>query len=115
MKPLLLVLSFFPFIAFLSAGVMELRTDRGFAQKLGKLIPVILGLAAFTIFLNPQLFLHITASSSVPISRGMTFLCVLIALSGAFVNYSRRGSSALIVAGGLLMAFFWMFFGQVRV
>lgn len=54
MKLLLAVVMFFPLFAFLIAGVIELRSDRSLAQKLGKLVPVILGLAAFVLFFNPQ-------------------------------------------------------------
>jgi hypothetical protein len=114
MKLLLLVIVFLPPLAFLAAGVMELRSDQPALRKLGKLIPAILGLAVFTLFLNPQFFLDYTVSSSILVCRVMTLISAVIASSGAFVSYSRRGSSALIAGGGLVMAFFWMF-SQVRI
>lgn len=98
-----------PLFAFLIAGLMEWRSDRSLAQRIGKVVPIILGLAAFVLFFNPQGFLHVTPSSSVTLSRVMTMVCVLIACSGAFVVYSRRISSMLVALGGLVLAFGWMF------
>ena len=115
MKQLLAVLMFLPVFAFLIAGLMEMRSDRTFTQRLGKVIPVILGLGAFVLSLDPQVFLHVTPASSVTLSRVMTLFSALIACSGAFVNYSRRASSVFMAIGGMLMAFLWIFFGQLRV
>src|SRR4051794_30698726 len=107
MKELLIVVMLFPLVAFLIAAVTELRSDRSLAQKLARLVPVILGLAAFVLSFNPQGFLHVTASSSVILSQVMTMICAVIASSGSFIAYSRRSSSALIALGGLVLAFGW--------
>jgi hypothetical protein len=109
MKQLFAVVMFFPLFAFLIAGLMELRSDSSLAQRVGKLVPVILGLAAFVLSFNPQGFLHATPSSSVTLSRVMTMVCAAIACSGAFMVYSRRISSIFIALGGLVLAFGWMF------
>src|SRR5258706_6623402 len=109
MKQLLAVVMFFPLFAFLIAGLIELRSDMSLAQRLGKVVPIILGLTAFVLFFNPQGFLHVTPSSSVTLSRAMTMVCAVVASSGAFLAYSRRVSSALVAFGGLVLAYGWMF------
>ena len=109
MKGLLLVVMFFPLVAFVIAGITELRSDRSLGQKLGILLPITLGIAAFVLSFNPQGFLHVTASSSMTLSRVMTMLCAAIACSGSFILYSRRLSSVLVALGGLVLAFDWMF------
>ena len=114
MKQTMLVLALLPLLAFLVAGVAELRSNRKLAGKLSSLVPVVLGIAAFGFSFNPEIFLALTPSSSVTLSRVMTLFSALIACSGSFVPYSRRSSSVLIAAGGLLTAFFWMFFGPTR-
>lgn len=109
MKQLFAIVMFFPLLAFLIAGLMELRSDRSLGQRFVKLVPVILGLAAFVLSFNPQGFLHVTPSSSVTLSRVMTIVCAVIACSGAFMVYSRRTTSVLVALGGLVLAFGWMF------
>jgi hypothetical protein len=47
MKGLLLAIMLFPLVAFMIAGITELRSDKSLGQKLGKLTPIMLGLAAF--------------------------------------------------------------------
>jgi hypothetical protein len=109
MKQLLLVVFFFPLLAFCIAGVTELRSSRSRGQKLSALIPLILGLAAFGLSLDPANLLSLNVHSSVTLSRVMTMVSALIACSGVFVAYSRRSSAIWVACGGLVLAFFWMF------
>jgi hypothetical protein len=109
MKQLVLVLAFLPLLAFCVSGVTELRSKRTRAEKLRSLIPIILGIVAFGLALNPQGLLHVTPNSSVTLSRVMTMLSAAIACSGVFITYSRRSSAVWIACGGLVLAFFWMF------
>ena len=109
MKGLLLLVMLFPLVAFVIAGIMELRSNTDLVQKIGKLVPIILGIGAFIFSFDPQGFLHVTASSSMTLSRVMTMVCALIACSGSFIVYSRRASSTLVAVGGLVLAFGWMF------
>lgn len=109
MKALVLVVAFFPVLAFCIAGLAELRSNRSRAEKLRCLIPIILGIAAFGLSLNPQALLQVSPSSSVTLSRVMTMFSAVIACSGVFITYSRRSSAVWIACGGLLLAFFWMF------
>jgi hypothetical protein len=109
MKQMFAVMMFFPLLAFLLAGLVELRSESSLARRLGKLIPIVLGVAAFVLSFNPQGLVHVTPSSSTTLSRVMTIVCAVIACSGAFVAYSRRLSSVLMALGGLVLAFGWMF------
>ena len=98
-----------PPLAFLIAAAIELRSRKSVRQKFGTLIPIVLGFAAFVLWLNPQGILHVTADSSVNLSRVMTIFSAAIASSGSFIAYSRRTSSILTGLGGLILAFGWMF------
>lgn len=109
MKHLVLILAFFPLAAFGVAGLTELRSERRTAEKLRNLIPIVLGIAAFALSLNPQGLLHVTPNSSVTLSRVMTLFSAVIACSGVFITYSRRSSGVWVASGGLLLALFWMF------
>ncbi len=109
MKELVLILGFFPLMAFCIAGFTELRSTRSAAEKLRNLFPIILGIAAFTLSLNPQGILNLTPNSSVTLSRVMTVFSAVIACSGVFITYSRRSSGVWVASGGLLLALFWMF------
>lgn len=109
MKVLLLVLALFPLLAFCVAADGELRSEAKRKEKAWNLIPIALGMAAFGLSLDPQRFFHVTATSSITLSRVMTLLSAAIASSGAFVDYSRRSSSVWVASGGLVLAFFWMF------
>jgi len=73
------------------------------------LIPVVLGIAAFGLSLNPQGLLHVTPNSSVTLGRLMTMFSAMIACSGIFITYARRSSAVWISCGGLVLAFSWMF------
>jgi len=109
MKQLALILAFVPVVAFCVAGYTELRSRRSAAEKLRTLTPIILGIAAFAVSLNPQGLLQMTPNSSVTLSRVMTMFSAVIACSGVFITYSRRSSAVWVATGGLLLALFWMF------
>ena len=109
MKLLLLVVLFFPLVAFCVAGVGELRATTNAAAKLRSLVPLILGIAVFGISLAPQSVFQVTPSSSITLSRVMTMISAIIACSGVFILYSRRSSAVWVACGGLVLAFSWMF------
>jgi len=109
MKQFVLILAFFPLVAFCIAGVTELRSTGSGTEKLRSLIPVVMGIAAFGLSVNPHVFLRLTPDSSVLLSRVMTIISAAISCSGVFITYSRRSSAVWMACGGLLMALFWMF------
>jgi hypothetical protein len=109
MKLLLLVFLFFPLLAFCIAATAELQSESNRKEKVWNLIPIVLGIMAFGLSLDPQRFLHVTAASSITLSRIMTLVSAAIASSGTYMSYSRRSSSVWVAFGGLVLAFFWMF------
>ncbi len=109
MKQLLMLVMFFPLLAFCIAGALELRSKRKVAEKLVRLIPIVLGIAAFLLSFNPQGAFHVTPGGSITLSRIMTMFSSVIACSGVFIVYSRRSTSVWMACGGLVLAFFWMF------
>ncbi len=54
MKHYFIVVFFFPLLAFCLAGFIELRSERKGTEKLRNLIPIILGIAAFGLCVNPE-------------------------------------------------------------
>ena len=108
-KELVLVVFFFPLLAFCLAGFIELRSERNGIEKLRNLIPIILGIAAFGLCWNPQALFEVTPNSSVILSWVMTMFSAAIACSGVFISYSRRASAVWVASGGLLLTLFWMF------
>ena len=107
-RELVLVVFFFPLLAFCLAGFIELRSKRSGIEKLRNLIPIMLGIAAFGLGVNPSMF-HVTPNMSVTLSRVMTMFSAIIACSGVFISYSRRATAVWVASGGLLLALFWMF------
>jgi len=108
-KMLLVPIMFFPLFGFCVAAVNELRSPGGRVQKVRSLTPIVLGIAAFALSLNPQALLHVAPDSSVTLSRVMTMFSALIACSGVFVTYARRSSAIWVACGGLVLALGWMF------
>jgi hypothetical protein len=108
MKQVLIVIAFFPLVAFCIAAVIEVRSNSG-TMRLWKLVPILFGVAAFLLSLDPQSLLRLTPASSVTVSRVMTIFSAIIACSGVFMIYSRRSSAVWVACGGLVLAFFWMF------
>ena len=109
MKQIAIVVLFFPLLAFCVAAFIELRSKRSVGEKFGTLVPIVLGVAAFALALNPRWLFQLTPSSSVTLSRVMTMISAVIACSGVFVSYSRRTSAIWVACGGLLLSFIWMF------
>src|SRR5437868_5488513 len=109
MKRFVMVAFLFPLLAFCLAGFIELRSRRSRTEKVRSLIPIVLGIAAFGLCLNPEALFELTPNSSVDLSRVMTMLSAVIACSGVFISYSRRASAIWVASGGLLLTLFWMF------
>jgi len=109
MKQFVMILAFFPLLAFCIAGVSELRAKRSRGETLARLIPISLGIVVFVLALSPQGFFHVTPEGSLTLSRVMTMFSSVVACSGALISYSRRSSSVWMAFGGLMLTFIWMF------
>jgi hypothetical protein len=111
-RRLLFVPLFLSLIAFLAVGASELRAGGKAGETPWRLLPSVLGLLAFSLFLKPQALGVVTPERSVLLSYIMTMLSAAIACSGIFIAYSRRRNAAWIACAGLILAFMWMVFGQ---
>ena len=109
MKRLLLVLWFFPLLAFCIAAIAELRSRAERFDKVRNLIPEVLGIAAFGLSIHPGRLLPLTPASSYILSHVMTLFSAVIACSGVFITYSRRSSAVWVALGGLVLTVVWMF------
>jgi hypothetical protein len=81
------------------AGFIELRSRRSGIEKLGSLVPIILGIAAFGFSFAPGWLIDIVPHSSVTLSRVITTASAVIACSSVFVQYSRRMSAIFVACG----------------
>jgi hypothetical protein len=86
------------------------------------LIPIAIGLGACLFVWKPDLFLPGSISTSIRYGsdsiiygKTMSVIFAIVACSGAFITYSRRASSVLVVLGGLVMEVVWMFFSEYHV
>ena len=108
-KQIVLVLAFFPLVAFIIAAVTELRFCTTNLTTIRNLIPSVIGIAAFWFFWNPQAIFSRVVESWPLLSRLMTISSAAIACSGVFFPYSRRSTSRWMACGGLVLALMWMF------
>jgi hypothetical protein len=103
-----LILTFIPLLAFIGAGLMELRSGISRTEKMRNCIPIVLGLVAFGISFDPLALPRVTPSSSVTLSHAMTIFCAALACSGVFITYSRKSSAILVACAGVILAYVWM-------
>ena len=100
-----------PLLAFLVAGVVELRCNARAAIKAVTLIPILLGILLYGLSVAPALFPSLDKLESAS-GRSETFYAAVISSSGAFVPYARRLSSILVALGGLMLVFIGIFFSK---
>jgi hypothetical protein len=96
----------FPLIAFLIAGVIELRSGKRAAEKILSLTSVLLGILVYGLFLAPGFLPGFT------VGNWLIFSAAAVASSGAIIPYSRRSSSVLVAIGGLELVFIGIFFAK---
>jgi len=109
MKQLAIVVMFFPLLAFIIAGAIEVRSQRRVIEKLGSIIPILLGVGSFALLFGPAEWFITTTQTGWMITRAMTLVSAVIASSGVFVSFSRRASARWTACGGLLLTLIWMF------
>ena len=96
----------FPLIAFLIAGVTELRSRRRAAEKILSLTSVLLAILVYGLFLAPEFW------PGFAVGNWLIFSAAAVASSGAIIPYSRRSSSVLVAIGGLELVFIGVFFAN---
>jgi hypothetical protein len=113
-RSLLQIAFMLPLLFFFIAAVLEFRRDRTVVKSLNRFGPLIAGALGAVLLLVPVTSFLTTIHSSVVLSRVMVFVSLCAAAGGIFSRYKSRWSSALVIAGGGILAFFW-FFNRIMV
>lgn len=102
-----------PLLFFIWASALEFRCDRKSLRDVGRFPPIIVGaLGDILLLLSVTLFAS-SPYSSVALSRAMALVSTLVAVWGILGPFRSRLASALILGGGVLLAFFWFFTHRV--
>jgi uncharacterized membrane protein SirB2 len=92
-------------LAFLLAGVLELRQDRqslrSFVRILPLVVAVLLSVSLLADIYRPYL------SFEFHFSRTMSALSIFVAISSLVCRYKSRPAATLMFIGGLALALFW--------
>src|SRR6266542_4101324 len=100
-----LLLVFFPLLAFIVVGAIELPASRTAGDLLRRLVPPLLGIAALGPIWNPGAVGVVTPEESEGLSYILVLVASVVACSGVFVTYSRRSSGVWMALGGLTLVF----------
>jgi hypothetical protein len=100
------LVSAIPLLSFVSVGILEFRGGQGTIRSRTRILPlalaVILSVALLVDVFHPFLFLALS------LSRPMSALALLVALSTFFFRFKSRLSTALMFIGALVLALFWL-------
>jgi hypothetical protein len=107
-KRVVFVLMFVPLVAFSIAGFTEARSNLTVGKRVGRLLPIVSGIALFLVSFDPERVFHVGPAGAVTVSRVMTIAAVVIACSGVFTTYSSRLSAVLVALGGIALAWLWI-------
>lgn len=94
---------------FLWAFVLELRRDRQSLISLRRLLPLLAGASGWALGMVPLTLLIRTPHSSMLLGRVMAAVSLCIAVCGILCGFRSKLAAALVVAGGAILAFFWLF------
>jgi len=101
-----LVLMGFPLVCFVVAAVIEIRRDPASLKRPVRILPLALAAVTSILFL-----LLLSESPEFPSNRFckvMSLAGLLVAVCGFLCRYKSRLAAALIVVGGVLLAYFWL-------
>jgi hypothetical protein len=93
-----------PLLSFVSAGMFEFQRDLTSLRSLTRMLPLAVA-GVLSILLLIKVYDPYFSVRRVQLSRPMSTLSLLVAL---VCRYKSRLTSALIVIGGLALAFFWL-------
>jgi hypothetical protein len=98
-----LALGTIPLLSFVSAGMLEARRDRRSLRSLIRALPL-----AVAIIVSISLLIDLCYPwLSFRLSKTMSALSLLVALSALLCRYKSRLGAGLIFVGGLILAFLW--------
>jgi hypothetical protein len=95
-----------PLLGFVSAGMLEFQRDRASLRSLTRMLPLAVAVVVSILLLIDVCYPDF--SVRVRLSRPMSALSLLVALSALVCRYKSRLATALMFIGGLLLAFFWL-------
>jgi hypothetical protein len=101
-----LVLMGVPLFLFASAAAIEFRRDPASLKHPVRIVPLAIAAVASILFLS-----ILSDSPDFPSNRlcvAMSLAGLLVAVCGFLCRYKSRFAAALIVVGGLLLAYFWL-------
>jgi len=96
-----------PLLSFVSAGMFEFQRDRTSLRSLTRMLPLAVA-GALSILLLIKVYDPYFSVRRVQLSRPMSTLSLLVAVSALVCRYKSRLTSALIVIGGQVLVFFWL-------
>jgi hypothetical protein len=100
-----LVLMGVPLFCFASAAAIEFRRDPVSFKHPVRVLPLAIGAVASILFLS-----LLSDAPDFPSNRlciAMSLAGLLVAVCGLLCRYKSRFTAALIVVGGVLLAYFW--------
>ena len=95
-----------PIFCFVSAAAIESRRDPASLKHLVRILPLAIAVIVSILFLS-----FLSDSPDFPSNRfcnAMSLAGLLVAACGFLCRYRSRFAAALIVVGGLLLAYFWL-------
>jgi len=95
-----------PLLSFVAAGMLEFQRDRGSLQSLTRMLLLAVAVVVPIVLLIDVYYPYF--SFRLHLSRTMSALSLLIAVSALVCRYKSRLTAALIFIGGLVLAFFWL-------
>lgn len=106
--------AFIPGVIAGYVGVAELRREARFADKIRRLIPVVLALGLVLVFFLLQRVIDVRAPYMPWFVRGMALIGIIIGISGALIRYSSKFNSILLALSGFMIAYYWAFLSLPR-
>jgi hypothetical protein len=93
-------------LSFVSAGMLEFRRDRASLRSLTRMLPLAVAIVVSILLLIDLSYSDFSVRFR--LSRPMSALSLLVAVSALVCRYKSRLTATLIFLGGLVLAFFWL-------
>jgi hypothetical protein len=93
-----------PLFIFVAAGMREVQREPRSLRSFTRMLPLAVGVVVSILLLIDVYYPYF----SFHLSKAMSALSVLVAVSALVCRYKSRLTAALIFIGGLVLAFFWL-------
>ena len=95
-----------PLLGFVSAAMLEFRRDHESLRRLTRMLPIVVAVVVSIVLLIDVHYPYL--SFRLRLSRTMSAVSLLVALSALVCRYKSRLTAALVFMGGLVLAMFWL-------